>query len=151
MAQYADGLLLINGELKRAASGATYPVLSPWTEEVLGVAADTGTADLENAIAAARKAFDESDWSVNVDLRKQSLSRYAKLLQKNRDRFAAIARDEVGAAGIPVYGPQCDGPLAGLDATLAILENYQWSGIWALRTTASAAIAAALCATRRPA
>ncbi len=126
MAQYADGLLLINGKLKPAASGATYPVLSPWTEETIGVAADAGKDDLEAAIAAARKAFDETDWPVNVGLRKEVLARFAQLLKKNRDRFAAIARDEVGAAGIPVMGPQCDGPLAGLDATLAILDNYQW-------------------------
>ncbi len=126
MAQYKEGLLLINGELKRAGSGKTYPVISPWTEQQIGVAADAGLEDLVDAIAAARRAFDETDWSVNIDLRKKVLARYAQLLKENRDRFAAVARDEVGAAGATILGPQCDGPLTGLDATLDILDRYEW-------------------------
>jgi len=126
MTRFPEGLLLINGELKRAASGLTYPVINPWTGEEIGAAADAGSEDLSAAIAAARKAFDETDWSTNVGLRRKTLARYAELLKGSRDRIAVLARDEVGAAGITIFGPQCDMPLAMLDAVLDMLDNYQW-------------------------
>ena len=44
-------------------SGATYETINPATEEVLGVAADATVADAERSIAAARRAFDTTEWS----------------------------------------------------------------------------------------
>ena len=57
--------LFIDGELTPAASGRTYPNINPATEQVAGETADAGPEDMERAIAAARRAFDETDWSTN--------------------------------------------------------------------------------------
>ena len=56
-----------------ADSGKTFDNVNPATEEVLGQVADGSPADMERAIAAARRAFDATDWSTNRALRKRCL------------------------------------------------------------------------------
>ena len=60
--------LLIDGKLV-AGSAGTFPTLNPATEEVLGAAADASADDMGRAIEAARRAFDDTDWSTNTELR----------------------------------------------------------------------------------
>ena len=60
-----ETVLYIDGELRRAAHGRTYDNVSPWTGEVVGKAADASAEDMNDAIAAARRAFDTTDWSTN--------------------------------------------------------------------------------------
>jgi aldehyde dehydrogenase (NAD+) len=55
--------MLIDGELVGAADGATYDSLDPSTGAVACVVPDAGVPDVERAVAAARRAFDESDWA----------------------------------------------------------------------------------------
>jgi acyl-CoA reductase-like NAD-dependent aldehyde dehydrogenase len=55
--------MLIDGELVGAADGRTYESIDPSTGEVSCVVPDAGTEDVERAIAAARRAFDTSDWA----------------------------------------------------------------------------------------
>ena len=60
--------LLIDGTLVAGGSG-TFATINPATEEPIGTAADADTADMDRAIAAARTAFDDTDWSRDVALR----------------------------------------------------------------------------------
>jgi aldehyde dehydrogenase (NAD+) len=62
-AQRADSRMLIDGELVAAASGAEFDNNSPATGSVLGSTAATGPDDMGRAIASARRAFDDTDWS----------------------------------------------------------------------------------------
>lgn len=55
--------LLIDGKLVEAEGGATFDNINPANEEVIGVSADASKADLERAITAARREFDDSEWS----------------------------------------------------------------------------------------
>ena len=54
-------VLLIDGKLVPASDGSTFETVNPATEEVLGAAADGTVADMDAAIDAARRAFDEGD------------------------------------------------------------------------------------------
>ena len=67
MALFADreSQLLIDGKLV-AGGGGTFTTVNPATEEVLGTAADADADDMGRAIEAARRAFDDTDWSRNV-------------------------------------------------------------------------------------
>ncbi len=65
--------MLIDGELVEAASGKRFDNINPATEEVLGEVADASADDMQRAIAAARRAFDETDWSTNHAFRKKCL------------------------------------------------------------------------------
>ena len=52
-----DWHLLVGGELVPAASGRTFPVISPYSEEVIARVPDGGRVDANRAVAAAREAF----------------------------------------------------------------------------------------------
>ncbi|KAL0336164.1 UNVERIFIED_CONTAM: Aldehyde dehydrogenase family 2 member B7, mitochondrial [Sesamum radiatum] len=54
--------LLINGQFVDAASGKTFPTLDPRTGEVIAHVAEGDLEDINRAVAAARKAFDEGPW-----------------------------------------------------------------------------------------
>ncbi|GAB5450074.1 MAG: aldehyde dehydrogenase [Halioglobus sp.] len=121
--------LFIDGALVPAASGKTYPNISPVTEEVIGEVADAGPQDMERAIAAARRAFDETDWSTNHAFRLHCLTQLRDGLQTVREEFKAQIAAETGS---PIdicgeMGPQCDLPIGFIDYTLATLPDFQWS------------------------
>jgi aldehyde dehydrogenase (NAD+) len=55
--------------MRRAANQRLTTVIGPWTGEPVGKAADATAEDVNAAIAAARRAFDSTDWSTNHALR----------------------------------------------------------------------------------
>ena len=52
-----EAKLYIDGEIRGAEGGKTYDVLGPWTGDVVTKAADASAADVEAAIAAARRGL----------------------------------------------------------------------------------------------
>ncbi len=104
-----DRRLLIGGKLVDAE--ATYASLNPATGEVLGYAPDAGVAEAEAAIAAARTAFDETDWSTNKELRVRCLEQLHRALVDNRAEMGQLTTDEVGATAALLAGAQYDGPV----------------------------------------
>ncbi len=64
--------MVIDGKLVDGEAG-TFSNINPATEEVLGEVANASKADMHRAIDAARRAFDETDWSTNHALRKRCL------------------------------------------------------------------------------
>lgn len=91
--------MLIDGELRAAASGMTFDNVSPVTGEVLGVTADGGDREVESALAAARRAFDTTDWATNTSFRIHCLRQLAQALEDHRGALGEILTAE---AGVPV-------------------------------------------------
>ncbi len=54
--------MYIDGDWSAAAGGATYEIPNPATEETVARVANGGRPDVERAIAAARRAFDDGPW-----------------------------------------------------------------------------------------
>ena len=81
---------LIDGRLVGASNGATFPTVNPATEEVIGVCADGTREDMLRAVAAARRAFDESDWSTNAALRARCLRQLHEALRAEKEQLRAI-------------------------------------------------------------
>jgi acyl-CoA reductase-like NAD-dependent aldehyde dehydrogenase len=83
--------LFIDGKWVEAASGATYTLPNPATEETVALAADAGREDMERAIAAARRSFDAGTWrrSSRRD-RARVLEHLADGLEKRRDELRQI-------------------------------------------------------------
>jgi aldehyde dehydrogenase (NAD+) len=81
--------LLIDGKLV-AGSGGTFPTINPATEEVLGVAADATVEDMGQAIDAARRAFDDSDWSTNTELRVRCVRQLQDVLTKQLEELREL-------------------------------------------------------------
>jgi aldehyde dehydrogenase (NAD+) len=121
--------LFIDGELCAAASGKTYANFNPVTEQEIGRVADAGPEDMDRAIAAARRAFDETDWSTNHAFRLKCLQQLQQGLRAVETEFKHQIADETGSPlGIcGAMGPQCEIPIGFMDYTLQSLPNYKWS------------------------
>ncbi|BBY96653.1 aldehyde dehydrogenase family protein [Mycolicibacterium fallax] len=116
--------LLIDGKLVEAQGGATYASLNPATGEVLAHAPDATVADAEAAIAAARTAFDTTDWSTNTELRVRCLEQLHAALVAHRDEMGQLTTDEVGATPALLAGAQYDQPVAIVKYYADLLRDY---------------------------
>jgi aldehyde dehydrogenase (NAD+) len=116
--------LLIDGALVAAEGGRTYENINPATEQVLGVAADASAGDVERAIAAARRAFDETDWSTNVERRVAGLRQLHQAMLDHLDGFTAMTIAEVGAPAMLTAGPQVETPIGFLSYYADMAESY---------------------------
>jgi len=80
--------LYIDGSWCDATGGATYDVINPATEAVIARAPNAARADMERAIAAARRAFDEGPWSRTTPHdRAKVLRRLIDGLQRRKDEI----------------------------------------------------------------
>ncbi|MFC5588001.1 aldehyde dehydrogenase family protein [Sporosarcina soli] len=83
--------LYINGEYVPALSGKTFDVINPATEEVIAQVSEAQTEDIDIAVQAARKAFDEGEWSeMEAATRSRLLYKFADLLEENREELAQL-------------------------------------------------------------
>ncbi len=117
---------LIDGKLVGASDGATYPILNPATGQEIGQAPDGTAADMEAAIAAARRAFDETDWSTNLELRVRCIRQLQKALYDHADDFKALTTAEVGMPGFMIGAAGFDGPVDGLTFVADLAESYEF-------------------------
>jgi aldehyde dehydrogenase (NAD+) len=122
----APAQLLIDGKLTASSDGATYPILNPATGAEIGEAPDATAADVEEAIAAARRAFDETDWSTNHALRVRCLRQLHAALLATADDFRALTRAEVGMPDFMVGAAGFDAPVEGLKWVADLAESYEW-------------------------
>ena len=88
---------LIDGERVEASHGGTFDNLNPATEEVLGTCADGTQDDMEAAIAAARRAFDETDWSRDAETRARCLQQLYDAMLEEKEQLRSIVVHEAGA------------------------------------------------------
>ncbi|TDH52925.1 aldehyde dehydrogenase family protein [Mycobacterium eburneum] len=104
--------LFIAGQLREASGGTTAENVNPATEEVLGVASDGTAEDMEAAIAAARRAFDTTDWSTNHEFRQHCLLQLHQALQDEKEDIRAELVAEVGSTLYMTTIAQLEWPLA---------------------------------------
>jgi acyl-CoA reductase-like NAD-dependent aldehyde dehydrogenase len=91
--------MYIDGASSAAEGGATFDVINPATEEVFATAPEATRGDMQRAIAAARKAFDEGPWPrMSVRDRARIIEQIADGLESKREELRALLTAEVGAA-----------------------------------------------------
>ena len=118
----ADRRLLIDGRL--VTTDKTFPSVNPATGAVVGHAPDAGVAEADAAVAAARRAFDTTDWPTNVDLRARCLEQLHRALVDHRDELADLTIAEVGATAALCAGPQLDQPIEIVRYYADLLKSY---------------------------
>jgi aldehyde dehydrogenase (NAD+) len=117
---------LVDGKLVAASDGTTYPILNPATGQEIGHAPDGTAVDVEGAIAAARRAFDETDWSTDVKLRVRCLRQLHQALLDDAEAFRDLTTAEVGMPGFMMGAAGFDVPVAGLKWVTDLLEGYEF-------------------------
>src|SRR5262249_54175699 len=81
----------IDGQWAAAASGKTLAVIAPATRQVIARVPDSGPADVDRAVAAARRAFDVDGWpQTSARERGRVLFRIAEFVRRNEKRLAEI-------------------------------------------------------------
>lgn len=126
MVMLPEGKLYIDGKLIGASGGKTYDDIGPWTAEVVGRAADASPEDVEAAIAAARRAFDTTDWSTNHAQRRKLVVELRDLLRENYEWLSNIARHEVGSALGAVKTAQVDGAIESMSGLIPMVDEIAW-------------------------
>ena len=90
--------LFINGEWVKPASGDVEEVLNPATEEVIGNCPIGSAAELEMAIAAARKAFDTGPWpGMAMAERIKYVTAFLDYFEQRAESVQALIIAEAGA------------------------------------------------------
>jgi phenylacetaldehyde dehydrogenase len=85
------GKILIGGKWSDAASGKTFDTFNPATGEVLARVAEGDREDIDRAVKAARKAFEEGPWpSLTASERGRLMWKLADLLEQNLEEFATL-------------------------------------------------------------
>src|SRR5437868_4672227 len=97
--------MYVNNEFVSAAS--TRDIINPATGEVLATVPEAGKSDVDKAVAAARAAFDTTNWreSSNAMARGRVLFKMAELVRKNAAKLAEL---ETLNAGKPIVESEFD-------------------------------------------
>jgi phenylacetaldehyde dehydrogenase len=83
--------VLIDGRWQSARDEETFEVLNPATEEVIAHVADCKKADVDLAVAAARKAFDSGPWpAMSPSQRGRILWKIGDLILENLEELAQL-------------------------------------------------------------
>ena len=117
--------LLIDGKL--IDTGTSFPSYNPATGEVVGEAADATVEHAEQAIVAARRAFDETTWSTDVELRVRCLRQFHEACLRHRDELAGLTIAECGHTRSLTDGPALDEPIALLPYYADLAEGFTFS------------------------
>ncbi len=121
-----ESKMMIDGKLVDGQAG-TFTNINPATEEPLGEVADASKADMRRAVDAARRAFDETDWSTNHALRKRCLEQLQQAIEAEREELREELILEAGAPRAITFGPQLDAPLAdALRYPAKLIDEYPW-------------------------
>ncbi|MDQ3697538.1 MAG: aldehyde dehydrogenase family protein [Gemmatimonadota bacterium] len=113
--------MIIGGEAVDAASGRTFAVVNPATEEELARVAEGDAADVDRAVSSARETFESEGWQrTSARKRGEMLYRMAELVQAHRDE---LARLETLNNGKPLFESLIDVKLT--------VETFRYYAGWA--------------------
>ena len=120
-----SGQLYIDGKWTEA-SGGTFDVLNPATEACVARAPRATRADLERAIAAARRAFDEGPWRKTTPAdRARVLERLIGALDRRRERLREILIATAGATWVS-HSVQLDFPYQLLGRYAELVRSFHF-------------------------
>jgi aldehyde dehydrogenase (NAD+) len=123
----AEARMLVDGRLVESAAGGWFDNINPATEEVIGRTTDATAADMDAAIAAARRAFDETGWATDHALRQRCLRQLQDAIVGEQELFRPELVAEVGCPVMTTSLAQLDGPLE--DALLwpaEQIDHFPW-------------------------
>ena len=86
-----EGKLFINGTWQDASDGRTLPTVNPADGSEITQIAQATAADVDKAVGAARRAFDDGPWRrMHVHDRARLLTRVAELVERDSAELAYL-------------------------------------------------------------
>lgn len=117
--------LYINGSYVPSQSGQTFETLNPATEEVLATVSEAKEEDIDRAVDAARKAFDDGPWSqLTTAERSHLIYKFANLVEENREELAQLETLDNGKPYKQALEDDIDGTV----------DHFRYYAGWATKT-----------------
>jgi aldehyde dehydrogenase (NAD+) len=123
------GAMLIDGELRAAGDGQTYASLNPFSEQPTGLLPEATQSDTDRAIAAARRAFDETDWPYDARKRTGCLTQLLEAIIGRRDEFVDLIVADVGNPVSSAATGQVDIPIEVLTTMRDFAAGYEFERV----------------------
>jgi betaine-aldehyde dehydrogenase len=119
--------LFIGGEWVDPAGTDVIEVISPHSEEVVGRVPEGTTADIDRAVAAARKAFDEGEWPrLSPEDRIAAVQRFCDVYAARMMDMAQVITTEMGSPISFSQLAQSPAPWMMLSSFIAEAQKYPW-------------------------
>jgi aldehyde dehydrogenase (NAD+) len=115
----------IDGQWVDPAQPKDFKVINPATEEPAGVISMGSAADVDRAVAAARRAFDSFSQTTREE-RRGLLETILKVYKKRYADVANAIRDEMGAPAKLANGGQAGIGVGHLKAMIDVLETFEF-------------------------
>ena len=115
----------IDGQWVDPIQPKDFQVINPATEEAAGVISMGSTADVDRAVAAARRAFDSFSQTTREE-RRALLETILKVYKKRYADVANAIRDEMGAPAKLASGGQAGIGVGHLSAMIDVLQTFQF-------------------------
>jgi aldehyde dehydrogenase (NAD+) len=118
----------IDGKWVRPTQERDFPVINPATEEPVATISLGGAADVDKAVAAAKKAF-EAYSETTADQRREFLRNIMEVYQAKSDEMAEAISLEMGAPLSFSKAAQVGAGLAHFNEIVKILEHFKFEEI----------------------
>ncbi|WP_370181045.1 aldehyde dehydrogenase [Rhodococcus wratislaviensis] len=119
--------LYIGGKWVAPATDQVLEVFSPATEERVGSCPVASPAEIDDAVAVARRAFDEGPWPQTTPAeRGEILAKAAKLIEERGDALNALISSEMGQPPAMVGMMQQTPSLATLNFYAGLANEFEW-------------------------
>jgi aldehyde dehydrogenase (NAD+) len=119
--------LFIGGRWQRPSTTQRLSVISPHTEEPIGETPQAAPEDVDNAVAAARKAFDDGPWPrLTVGERMEKIEKLAAVYAGEADEMADLITAEMGSPRSFSRLGQASGALAQMHLNIATAREFPW-------------------------
>ncbi|QHG82121.1 aldehyde dehydrogenase [Rhodococcus rhodochrous] len=119
--------LFIGGEWVAPSTDERLEVFSPATEERVGSVPVAGPKDVDAAVAAARRAFDDGPWPrTSPAERAQVLAKAISLIEQRNDEIAGVIASELGQPGPSVQMVQMTPALGTLNYYAGLADSFNW-------------------------
>src|SRR5690625_672866 len=117
--------LYINGSYVPSQSGKTFESLNPATEEVIATVSEADEKEIDRAVDAARKAFDDGPWSqLTTAERSHLIYKFANLVEEHREELAQLETIDNGKPYQQALEDDIDGTV----------DHFRYYAGWATKT-----------------
>lgn len=122
--------LYIGGQWVAPATNQVLEVFSPATEERVGTVPVASPADIDKAVAVARRAFDDGPWAQTTPTeRGEILAKAAKLIEERSAELVAVLSSEMGQPPATVGMMQQTPALATLNFYAELAKEFEWEQV----------------------
>ena len=120
----------IDGAWRTPAGTGSFDVVSPASEERIGSVPRASAADIDAAVAAARRAFDETDWPRRPPLERAELcARLATAINEHAEELAELITEESGCTLFLAQVYQAIAPTVSFNYYARLAEHYPFEEV----------------------